>query len=60
MEFAPIERFERQRRKAQTINLSIEKVRRILRPAAHEWRDEQGLTWLEAAPKIKLFPVTDA
>ena len=46
--------------KTQTINLSIEKVRRILRLAAHEWRDEQGLTWLEAAPKIKLFRVTDA
>jgi integrase len=44
----------------QTINLSLEKVRRILRLAGHEWRDEQGLTWLESAPKIKLLRVTDA
>ena len=27
--------------------------------AASEWRDEQGLTWLEYAPKIKLLKVTD-
>jgi integrase len=46
--------------KAKTINLSLEVVRRILRLAAMEWRDERGMTWLEAAPKIKLFPVTDA
>jgi integrase len=46
--------------KAKTINLSLEIVRRILRLAALEWRDERGLTWLEAAPKIKLFPITDA
>ena len=46
--------------KAKTINLSLEVVRRILRLAAHEWRDERGMTWLETAPKIKLFPVTDA
>jgi integrase len=45
--------------KAKTINLSLEIVRRILRLAALEWRDERGLTWLEAAPKIKLFPITD-
>ncbi len=46
--------------KSKTINLSLEQVRRILRLAAHEWRDERGMTWLETAPKIKLFPVTDA
>src|SRR5271170_7601109 len=46
--------------KAKTINLSLEAVRRILRLAALEWRDERGMTWLETAPKIKLFPVTDA
>jgi integrase len=46
--------------KSKTINLSLEAVRRILRLAAHEWRDERGMTWLETAPKIKLFPVTDA
>ncbi|HEX4240102.1 MAG TPA: tyrosine-type recombinase/integrase [Steroidobacteraceae bacterium] len=46
--------------KTKTINLSLEAVRRILRLAALEWRDERGMTWLETAPKIKLFPVTDA
>jgi integrase len=46
--------------KTKTINLSLEVVRRILRLAAHEWRDERGMTWLETAPKIKLFRVTDA
>ncbi len=46
--------------KTKTINLSLEVVRRILRLAAHEWRDERGITWLETPPKIKLFRVTDA
>jgi len=32
-------------------------VRRILNLSASEWIDEKGLTWLEAAPKIKLFSV---
>lgn len=44
--------------KAKAITLEV--VRRILRLAAFEWRDERGLTWLEAAPKIKLFPIIDA
>ena len=35
-------------------------MRRILNVAASEWIDEKGLTWLETAPKIKLFPVKDA
>ena len=34
-------------------------VRRILNLAAGEWVDEQGLTWLQAPPKIKLLPNTD-
>jgi integrase len=46
--------------KTKTINLSLETVRRILRLAADEWRDKQGATWLEMAPKIKLFRITDA
>jgi hypothetical protein len=46
--------------KTKTINLSLETVRRILRLAAEEWRDKQGATWLEVAPKIKLFRITDA
>jgi integrase len=46
--------------KTKTINLSLETVRRILRLAADEWRDKRGATWLEMAPKIKLFRITDA
>jgi integrase len=46
--------------KTKTINLSLETVRRILRLAADEWRDKQGATWLEMAPKINLFRITDA
>jgi integrase len=35
-------------------------VRRIVNLAASEWRDVQGMTWLEHAAKIKLLPVKDA
>lgn len=45
--------------RAGTINLSLAFVRRVLNLAASEWRDEQGMTWLEHAPKIKLLKVTD-
>ena len=38
-----------------TINHGLQVVRRILNLAAGEWMDEQGLTWLQAAPKIKLL-----
>jgi integrase len=46
--------------KTKTINAGLAVVRRILNLAATEWIDEHGLTWLEAAPKIRLFPVKDA
>jgi integrase len=39
-----------------TINHGLKIVRRILNLAAGEWMDEHGLTWLAAAPKIKLLP----
>src|SRR5215467_14327521 len=42
-----------------TINHGLQIVRRILNLAAGEWMDEQGLTWLYAAPKIKMIPHTD-
>jgi len=45
--------------KTNTINLALASVRRIVNLAATEWRDEQGMTWLEHAPKIKLLPVKD-
>ena len=40
---------------AGTINHGLQIVRRILNLAAGEWMDEQGLTWLQTAPKIKLL-----
>lgn len=40
-----------------TINHGLQVVRHILNLAAGEWMDEHGLTWLHAAPKIKLLPV---
>jgi len=46
--------------KTKTINASLAVVRRILNLAASEWMDDRGMTWLETAPKIRLFPVTDA
>jgi integrase len=38
-----------------TINHGLQIVRHILNLAAGEWMDEQGMTWLHAAPKIKLL-----
>ncbi len=46
--------------KTRSINLALASVRHILNLSASEWRDEQGLTWLEHPPKIKLLPVRDA
>jgi integrase len=46
--------------KTKSINNSLELVRHILNIAATEWIDENGLTWLQVAPKIKLLPVKDA
>ena len=41
----------------KTINLALGVVRRILNLAATAWRDEDGRTWLETAPKITLLPL---
>ncbi len=46
--------------KNKTINLGLQTVRRILNLAARLWRDESGLTWLEAPPLIQMLPLTDA
>lgn len=46
--------------KTRTINHGLQVVRRILNLAASLWMDEHGQTWLQAAPKIKLLPETDA
>ena len=42
-----------------TINHGLKVVRRILNLAAQEWRDDNGLTWLVSAPKIRLLPDTE-
>ena len=47
-----------QGRATGTINHGLKIVRRILNLAANEWVDDAGLTWLLAAPKIKLLPDT--
>jgi integrase len=45
--------------KSRTINHGLKVVRYILNLAASEWIDENGLTWLASAPKIKLLPEPD-
>ena len=46
--------------KTKSINAALAVVRRILNLAVSEWMDDRGMTWLEAAPKIRLLAVTDA
>jgi hypothetical protein len=41
--------------KTGTINHGLKVVRRILNLAATEWFDEYGMTWLQAAEKIRLL-----
>ena len=55
-----IEKAKRQGLKNRTINMPLEVVRHILNLAAGEWLDENGLTWLRSAPKIRLLPRSDA
>ncbi len=46
--------------KTKTINLALSTVRRIVNLAGSEWLDDNGLTWLDSVPKIKMLPVRDA
>jgi len=46
--------------KTKTLNMALAVVRRVLNIASSEWMDRQGKTWLETAPKIKLFSIKDA
>jgi len=46
--------------KIRTINHALKVVRRILNLAAQEWVDEDNLSWLLAAPKIKMLIETDS
>ncbi|HEX7047002.1 MAG TPA: site-specific integrase [Gammaproteobacteria bacterium] len=45
--------------KKKTVNLSLDVVRAVLKRAAGEWIDENGLTWLHHAPTIKSLYVDD-
>lgn len=45
--------------KSRTINAALQTVRHILNLAAGEWLDENGLTWLQHAPKIRLLREMD-
>ena len=54
-----IERRQREGKAVGTINHGLKVVRRILNLATSEWVDEHGMTWLPAAPKIKLLADTD-
>lgn len=45
--------------KATTINHGLQVVRHVLFLAATEWRDEYGLTWLNAAPRVRFLPVAN-
>jgi integrase len=51
-----IDRRRRERKTPGTINHALKIVQRILNLAAAEWIDENGLTWLLHAPKIRLLP----
>lgn len=55
-----IEHGHKQGWKNRTINMPLESVRHILNLAATEWIDENGMTWLVTAPKIRLLPRSDA
>lgn len=46
--------------KNRTINFGLKVVRRILNLAATEWYLASGMTWLSAAPKIKLLKERDS
>lgn len=44
-------------RSHKTVNLALGVVRRILNLAATSWRDDNGHTWLQQAPRITLLPL---
>jgi integrase len=55
-----IEHGRKQGWKNRTINMPLEVVRHILNLAAGEWLNENGLTWLQSSPKIRLLSRSDA
>lgn len=46
--------------KSRSINYPLQTVRHILNLCARVWLDENGLSWMVVAPKIKLLPQKDA
>lgn len=44
----------------KTINHTLAIVRRILKLAAVDWRDDNNMNWLEKAPLITLLPLSDS
>ena len=51
---------KRKGKKAQTTNHSLKIVRRVLNLASSEWIDDNNLTWISNAPKIRLLSTKDA
>ncbi len=51
-----VEKRKKDNVKNATINHGLQVLRHVLNMAAGEWIDENGLTWLENPPKIKLLP----
>ncbi len=47
-------------RKTKTINNALQVIRHILYLAADQWIDENGLSWIAHANKIKLLPLHDS
>jgi integrase len=45
--------------KKRTINYALQVIRHLLNLAAGEWLDENGMTWLQSAPKIKCLREDD-
>lgn len=39
----------------RTINIALQRVVRVLNLAAHTWRDEHGITWLDTPPKLTML-----
>ena len=51
---------QKEGRKTKTINLALAVVRHLMNLASTEWIDENNLTWIHVAPKIRLLPIHDA
>ncbi len=58
---SPFVKHEKERGiKDKSINNALGAVRALLNAAANDWYDDNGLTWLAQAPKIKMLKVKDS